>query len=518
MKHEILFYTDGIWIKDALGRRRIFRGCSLDSGSAYFQPEKTEQAQNVQDGRIPLPANRFFSEQETDEYFSRLAAAGCTFIRWNITWEQIEHSGPEIYDEEFLACLRRVLKKAEQYGIFVCITPCLHRWSRFTGGYGAPEWTLHAADFNAQHSAPISGQSGKPQIGTIMTALFFAGNTIAPELKADGEPLQNYLQNHYIAAMRHTARRLKDCRAVIACGIMENFGSAYTDADDISAEKNETEIAGSGYVHFLKKLANICETPSDFYKDFVQPFQKRYISEMQIKHGHLLFFVNGSSDNFLSYWEHEKEPHNLIGVLNCGGITGKSAVSSEQNSKNGGKKTADGTHTFAETAAAAGIPLFLDTAHKTNSAEKASACCSAAAKEQHVFADAHLLSAAAGDFSAKNALASAGSKNEKCMQELCRPYAVATAGIPVRMQFYEQTRENPAVFEYEWDAEPCGADNADCMTELYIPDVHFPPERKIDFIAGSGTVSQNSGQQRLYIKTAKNERCAIRITAGKQTI
>jgi hypothetical protein len=48
-----------------------------------------------------------------------------------------------------------------------------------------------------------------------MFTLFFGGNSFAPATQADGEPVQEYLQRHYIAAIQQVALRLKDLPNVV---------------------------------------------------------------------------------------------------------------------------------------------------------------------------------------------------------------------------------------------------------------------------------------------------------------
>jgi hypothetical protein len=53
-----------------------------------------------------------------------------------------------------------------------------------------------------------------------MFSLFYAGKTYTPDLSIDGENIQDFLQNRYIAAFRHAKRRLKNCAAITGWGSM----------------------------------------------------------------------------------------------------------------------------------------------------------------------------------------------------------------------------------------------------------------------------------------------------------
>jgi hypothetical protein len=59
-----------------------------------------------------------------------------------------------------------------------------------------------------------------------MFSLFFSGAVFAPSLYVDGENVQDWLQNRYIAAFRHAQRRLKNCAAIQGWGAMNepHFG------------------------------------------------------------------------------------------------------------------------------------------------------------------------------------------------------------------------------------------------------------------------------------------------------
>ena len=238
MKHEILWYAENGFIKDFYGRSRIFRGFNFGSIKTP-QPVESGDAGGVSFTDRPFP------ETDADEIFRRLADVGCTLIRWGVTWEAVEHEGPEMYDEDFLAYTRRMIKKAAEYNIAVIVQPYQNAWCRWTGGCGAPLWTIEKLGFNKEmlaecgavytkEAAKKDGYSAYPwqlnyqrYLCQTMFTLFFAGNTFAPECKIEGISAQDYLQEHYIAAMYHVARRLKDCENIIGFGIMNEPSSGY---------------------------------------------------------------------------------------------------------------------------------------------------------------------------------------------------------------------------------------------------------------------------------------------------
>lgn len=218
MKTEARYLVDGIHIRDSSGRVRVMRGCNLGADAKR-------------------PPFRPFAEEEADAHFARLASWGLSFVRLVVPWEAIEREGPGVYDEDYLAYLRSILKRAEAHGIDVFVDPHQDAWSRWTGGDGAPAWTLEAAGFDLARIAETGAAFTEESAGSgyrpmswglnylryacaTMFTLFFAGDAFAPGRMVDGVPIQEYLQGHYIDAMRHAARRLKDCDALVGFGTM----------------------------------------------------------------------------------------------------------------------------------------------------------------------------------------------------------------------------------------------------------------------------------------------------------
>ncbi|NMC54429.1 MAG: cellulase family glycosylhydrolase [Chloroflexi bacterium] len=213
---------------DDLGRTLLLRGVNLGGSSKVpFSPDGASwRKKGFFQHREVSFVGRPFPLEEADEHFTRLKAWGMDFLRFLVTWEAVEHAGPGQYDEAYLDYVRAVVEKAADYEINLFIDPHQDVWSRFTGGDGAPGWTLEAvgldmARFSAcgaaithqEHGDPLPGMIWPTNYGKLanltMWTLFFGGNDFAPNLKIEGQSAQDYLQGHYIEAMRQVAARLK---------------------------------------------------------------------------------------------------------------------------------------------------------------------------------------------------------------------------------------------------------------------------------------------------------------------
>jgi Glycoside hydrolase family 5 C-terminal domain/Cellulase (glycosyl hydrolase family 5) len=245
--------TDGIWFKDEQGRTLILRGANLGGSTKVpFSPDGASyRKERFYDHRNVSFVGRPFPLDEADENFIRLREWGMTFLRFLITWEAIEHAGPGEYDETYLDYVYTIIKKAGEYGIDVFIDPHQDVWSRWTGGDGAPGWTLEAVGMDltklAATGAAISHQThgdpfprmiwptnySKLGAGTMFT-LFFGGNDFAPATKIDGVPIQEYLQSHYINAIKQVAMRLNDLPNVVGYDSLNEPGSGFIGCKDAS--------------------------------------------------------------------------------------------------------------------------------------------------------------------------------------------------------------------------------------------------------------------------------------------
>ncbi|MCL2192642.1 MAG: glycoside hydrolase family 5 protein, partial [Treponema sp.] len=131
-------------ILDNEGRTLILRGVNLggDAKNPFGPPGWGLRPESLKNPENASFVGRPFPLEDAESHLDRLARAGLTFLRLVITWEALEHAGPGLYDEAYLAYLRKVLDLAAKKGISVFIDPHQDVWSRWTGGDGAPAWTL----------------------------------------------------------------------------------------------------------------------------------------------------------------------------------------------------------------------------------------------------------------------------------------------------------------------------------------------------------------------------------------
>jgi hypothetical protein len=249
-----LIELDGPWFKDEDGRTLILRGVNLGGSSKVpYRPNgATYIRAGFYDHRKVSFVGRPFPLDEADEHFARLRSWGFTFLRFLVTWEAVEHFGPGIYDQEYLDYLVQVVSKAGEHGIQLLIDPHQDVWSRMSGGDGAPGWTFEvlgmdvtkfteagAAIVHAIHGDPFPrmiwpSNYAKLAAATMFT-LFFGGNDFAPRTSVDGEPVQEFLQRHYINAVKQIVLRLKDQAHVVGYDTLNEPSAGFIGREDLTS-------------------------------------------------------------------------------------------------------------------------------------------------------------------------------------------------------------------------------------------------------------------------------------------
>jgi len=222
---------DGASFRDPQNREITLHGINI-AGDTKF-PAHPDVPSHIKerffDGDDVSFVDRPFSVNEAHTHFARLKRWGYNTIRYIFTWECVEHEGPGKYDEEFIQHTIKVLRIAKEYGFYIFMDPHQDVWSRFTGGSGAPMWTIYACGldpkmFQVTHAAWVQNTWADPAdfpkmvwatnyqrlaCQTIFT-MFFAGKEFAPKCVIDGRNIQDYLQDHFVAACKHLALRIHE--------------------------------------------------------------------------------------------------------------------------------------------------------------------------------------------------------------------------------------------------------------------------------------------------------------------
>lgn len=217
--------------RDAHGRQVVLRGINVAADAKL--PSEPNQPSHVGDdffdGDNVTFHKRPFPKEDAHMHFSRLKRYGFNTIRYIFTWEAIEAAGPGRYDEKFIQHTIDILRIAKEYGFYIFMDPHQDVWSRFTGGSGAPLWTIYACGLNplsfaATEAAIVQNTWPKDEdfpkmiwstnynrlaAGSIFT-MFFAGRDFAPKCIIDGVNIQDYLQDHFVNACAHLAKRIHE--------------------------------------------------------------------------------------------------------------------------------------------------------------------------------------------------------------------------------------------------------------------------------------------------------------------
>ena len=222
---------EGETFRDARGREVTLRGINTagDSKLPAIPNSTSHTKDHFFDGDSVSFVGRPFTLDEAHVHFSRLRRWGYNTIRYVFTWEAIEHAGPKQYDEEWIEFTLKVLRVAKSYNFYVFMDPHQDVWSRFTGGSGAPMWTLYAMGLDpekfavtqaawVQNTYSDPGDYPKMIWATnyqrfacqLIFTLFFGGRDFAPKAIIDGKNIQDYLQDHFLEAIRHLAKSIHD--------------------------------------------------------------------------------------------------------------------------------------------------------------------------------------------------------------------------------------------------------------------------------------------------------------------
>ncbi|EGZ21265.1 hypothetical protein PHYSODRAFT_299068 [Phytophthora sojae] len=251
---------------DAQGRVRLLRGVNLGGSSKLpsgYQHTDRHSRSSFFDGAASVSfVNRPFPLSEAPAHFARLQRWGLTLLRFIVTWEAIEHGGPGVYDREYLRYIRDILAIAADYGLSIYVDPHQDVWSRWTGGDGAPMWTLEAVGLEPRHfeatKAALCVETCGLEVSKFpkmiwptnyfkmacatMFSLFWGGAKCAPSCRIEGVQVQEYLQSHYLNAMSELAEALKGLPNIVGFGTMNEPSSGYLGLEDLSKHFHHGEL------------------------------------------------------------------------------------------------------------------------------------------------------------------------------------------------------------------------------------------------------------------------------------
>ncbi|KAI0783200.1 glycoside hydrolase family 5 protein [Abortiporus biennis] len=219
---------------------------------------------------IPEPltfVGRPFPLEEAPQHLARLRRWGLTFVRFLVTWEAVEHLGPGKYDTEYLSYVRSLLSLFPQYGIVAFVALHQDVWSRFSGGSGAPSWTLESVGFDLHAleesgAAWLQGIKGGGHVeherglwpcgyqklaAATMSTCFWAGDTFAPKLKVKNEQgvevsIQTFLQTAFLNMFEQVAKAVGDLPAVIGFEMMNEPHRGYIDLKSMHRFDPDTDL------------------------------------------------------------------------------------------------------------------------------------------------------------------------------------------------------------------------------------------------------------------------------------
>jgi hypothetical protein len=229
------YRTRPSWFVDPDGRPTLLRGVNLGGSTKvpYAPDGATHLGVDFDRWRDVSFVGRPAPLDELDRHLDRIAHWGFNVLRFLVTWEAIEHAGPGEHDEEYLDYVRECVRRAGDRGLLVFVDPHQDVWSRWTGGDGAPYWTLELAGLRPERfvesgAVTLDAFDWPSNYQTVpvatMWTLFFGGDTyVPPRLHGVGEELQQ----RYLASIAAVVERVRDLDNVLGYDTLNEPGSGY---------------------------------------------------------------------------------------------------------------------------------------------------------------------------------------------------------------------------------------------------------------------------------------------------
>ncbi|EJD50795.1 glycoside hydrolase [Auricularia subglabra TFB-10046 SS5] len=258
---------EGRHFVDGHGRVCIPRGVNL-SGNCKTPPNRVQLSKDQDERNIVTFVGRPFPLSEAHDHLARLRRWGLTFVRFLITWEALEHAGPGIYDEEYLDYLHDVLSLFPQYQMTAYVSMHQDVWSRYTGGSGAPAWTIEAIGFDLSaleeagavwlggvrgegHDLATRGlwPTGYHKLAAAtMATCFYAGNMFASRLRVTDPQtrkeasIQDFLQEKFLNCWRRVTVKVGSLPGVIGFQMINEPHPGYANHPDLHGFNYNTDL------------------------------------------------------------------------------------------------------------------------------------------------------------------------------------------------------------------------------------------------------------------------------------
>ncbi|KAL7409574.1 glycoside hydrolase family 5 protein [Mrakia frigida] len=260
--------TRGRHFVDPQGRVVWLRGANV--GAASKVPAPSDPHIPLHDHREVSYVNRPFPLDEAHDHLARLESWGFNFLRITVTWEALEHSGPGIYDEDYLTYLHSLLFLLPKYSIRCFVVIHQDVFSRLSGGSGAPGWTLELAGFDVSDDGASLEATGSAYLGGVrqwpeehvdrgrwptgyqklvcatMNTLFWAGDELADKIKVkrgkEEVGIQTFLQDAFLAAFGVLVDKVGTLESVIGFELLNEPHPGYLALPSLHSFNYNTDL------------------------------------------------------------------------------------------------------------------------------------------------------------------------------------------------------------------------------------------------------------------------------------
>lgn len=220
-------YSDGLVLRDELGRQRIFRGENLCIKKPNISPKAIKKYLDIR--------------------FNKLHKAGFNLIRLGVTWALIEQREGK-YNKEAVEVLHSFVKRCEKIGVYVMLDMHQDLYSKRFFGDGMPKW---AVDMSIKpHRYMAIWAEGYFYMDCVQQGFY------------DFWHNKNGVQDKFIKAWKYYAESFNDCENVIGYDYL-----------------NEPYIERDGKRLFTAFLENLCEglygTRLDLYRRYGEQKSER---------------------------------------------------------------------------------------------------------------------------------------------------------------------------------------------------------------------------------------------------